>query len=554
MSDVSDPQQAIARLVAQYRRRLIARAAGLGLLAVGCWGVALWRVAGRVQDSRIVGAGAGLGVALCGWVWWLMRRQTRQSRQAVDTLDRQLRMDARLLTAAEFADRPVRPLLYDALLQDVGQTLAGASRRMPRVADWRTGLLALALLLAILWPMRPLPTLDQLARATPPSLTPPQPPPPEPAASESAPQSAGGGSQLQDQGGSGGQGASGSQSSSGSSGAGGESQRDQSDQSSSPRSQDGQGQGQSPSQQGGGQGAQSSAGQQADASNGQGQGQGQSGQSPSQGAGSGQGQQAGAGGQSADQSGSDPRGQSGQQEHAAGGQQPGSESGSGERSGAESEASQQASAKPGQQGQRDAAGQGQSAQGQSGQNQRMDAAAARRALEAAKQQQRGGGQGSQGQQAKPSAGEGAQAEALKQDIKQLLQELSGEVKDLQAQLTDRQQEVQAPGTSGGGELYGEREPSEAPEATKRRPVQLEVDTEGEAVKRPGSGLAEQAGEAGEAAPQLAPEDATLAPSRPQDTVGTTQRIPPEYRPVFERLSSKSGAPAASAGPSPSVKE
>ena len=149
------------------------------------------------------------------------------------------------------------------------------------------------------------------------------------------------------------------------------------------------------------------------------------------------------------------------------------------------------------------------------------------------------------QLAKLSQGTGAQhgssagQELLKADIQQLLTELSGELKQLQAQLdADAKQHDQpspAAGTSTDPQLYDAASQLENA-AGDRLPIQLDVDTQPTATKRRGGGVAEPSKEVADARPQQQPEDVALAEQGATEQGVARQAIPPEYQPVFERLS------------------
>ena len=136
------------------------------------------------------------------------------------------------------------------------------------------------------------------------------------------------------------------------------------------------------------------------------------------------------------------------------------------------------------------------------------------------------------------AGSSAQQELLKADIQQLLKELSTELKQMQAELEAAQRHDQAnpaPGTSTDPNLYGDS--AQAKQAAGNRlPVQLEVDTQPTASTRRGGGVGKPSTDVADALPQQQPEEATLSDVRTTETGVAPQSIPPEYRPVFERLS------------------
>lgn len=136
------------------------------------------------------------------------------------------------------------------------------------------------------------------------------------------------------------------------------------------------------------------------------------------------------------------------------------------------------------------------------------------------------------------AGSSAQQELLKADIQQLLKELSTELKQLQTELEAAQRQDHAnpaPGTSTDPNLSGDS--AQAKQAAGNRlPVQLEVDTQPTASTRRGGGVGKPSTEVADALPQQQLEEATLSDVRTTETGVAPQSIPPEYRPVFERLS------------------
>jgi len=126
---------------------------------------------------------------------------------------------------------------------------------------------------------------------------------------------------------------------------------------------------------------------------------------------------------------------------------------------------------------------------------------------------------------------------LKADIQQLLKELSGELKQLQAELEAKQsnQPNPMPGTTTDPQLYDAASQLEQA-AGSRLPLQLDVDTQPTATKRRGGGVGEPSNEVADALPQQQPEDVTLSDQAAQEQGAARHAIPPEYRPVFERLS------------------
>ncbi len=128
-------------------------------------------------------------------------------------------------------------------------------------------------------------------------------------------------------------------------------------------------------------------------------------------------------------------------------------------------------------------------------------------------------------------------ELTKVQIQQLLKELSGELKTLQEQLQAQQQMPQpAAGTSTDPNLY-DRAEALGPGKGKSVPIQLEVDEQASSKARRGGGVGQPSGQIASDGPQQQPEDAMLAERGADETGVNRQRIPPEYRPVFDQLSS-----------------
>ena len=139
-------------------------------------------------------------------------------------------------------------------------------------------------------------------------------------------------------------------------------------------------------------------------------------------------------------------------------------------------------------------------------------------------------------------------DALKGEIKQLLTQLSDELQSLQARVAEQplDRPHPPPGTSTDPQLYDDADLSPQADASQRRlPVQLRVDQQEVASRRPGGGVGEPSDEVGEASPQQLEEDAQLSADALEAEAITRHAIPPEYQPVFERLSSQ---PEESLGP------
>lgn len=154
---------------------------------------------------------------------------------------------------------------------------------------------------------------------------------------------------------------------------------------------------------------------------------------------------------------------------------------------------------------------------------------------AARREQGGGGEGqSPGDQ-----------QALKAEIQELLKEVSGELKELQAQLeaVAQQQSPPEPGTSSDPDLYESAMALERPQGPAL-PIQLPADTAQTASRRPGGGVGRPSGEVSRSLPQTKPEDAQLSDQPLEERSSARQTIPPEYRGVFERLRGARTSPSA----------
>ena len=132
-------------------------------------------------------------------------------------------------------------------------------------------------------------------------------------------------------------------------------------------------------------------------------------------------------------------------------------------------------------------------------------------------------------------------EALKGDIKQLLKQLTDELQALQARVEPQRLDLPHPtaGTSTDSQLYDDADLSPQADAAQRRlPVQLKVDRQAVSARRPGGGVGEPSDEVATTGPQQLEEDAQLSADAVEAETITRHAIPPEYQPVFERLSSQ----------------
>lgn len=174
-------------------------------------------------------------------------------------------------------------------------------------------------------------------------------------------------------------------------------------------------------------------------------------------------------------------------------------------------------------------------QPQQGQGQGQQSASSQQSQGSQAGQAQPGPQGQSKSSAQVQQAGGAQQDAMKADIQELLQELSGELQQMETQLARADNPNPAPGTAPGGELLGGAEP--LPEAGKHQvPIQLKTDDAPSTSPRTGGGVGEASGRIDRDAPKAEREETALsdAPSA-EDAAAARQPIPPEYRGAFERL-------------------
>ena len=124
----------------------------------------------------------------------------------------------------------------------------------------------------------------------------------------------------------------------------------------------------------------------------------------------------------------------------------------------------------------------------------------------------------------------------KADIQQLLKEVSGELKALQAQLdAASQQQMSQPGTGTDPNLYGAPEPVDRNPSGTPLPMSLGADTAPTKTPRPGTGVGSAAEHPDHEQPQAKPEAASLSDRPLDEAAGTRQPIPPTYQGIFDRL-------------------
>ena len=140
----------------------------------------------------------------------------------------------------------------------------------------------------------------------------------------------------------------------------------------------------------------------------------------------------------------------------------------------------------------------------------------------------------------PSGGGGqssADQAALRAEIHELLQEVSGELKQLQAQLAEAHGDTAPdPGTSTDPDLYEAPTPL-GPEAGdgSALPMSLGTDAAETRSTRPGGGVGEPSDVVSSDAPRAQAEDAQLSDTPLEERAAGRQVVPPEYREVFDRL-------------------
>ncbi|MBI3083829.1 MAG: hypothetical protein HYY90_05650 [Candidatus Omnitrophica bacterium] len=483
---MSDVALLLRQVTLRYRNALLAKAVLVSALGVGI----VWVLAGRLgamHRASLWSVGVPGIVAIIGLaslVWWL-RRHWISLRGAASHLDNALGLQQRLTTAAEFARHAPPPPLYSLLIEDTARRFSTERMRFPRLLDRTTALLAIALLLLLGWPGSahvPL-RLAQRPLTAPPTPPPPVEPPPE-FPRDNQPQqqqdpSAQRGSSSERQ-----QQPGSSETSQSSQSPQPSSPSSSSEQAGSQRQQAGQSRDQASSQEGGDQ------------------------------------QQ---GGNRASHPGEEREQQRGGADHQARSQErnaqsPASTEGdSADRRGEESGTSQGRS-------------EGDQAAHESGQRGASSPSSSQSSASLRDDVGREGSQSFGGQ------------EAMRADIQQLLKEVSGELKALQAKLAAAEPHAQPDaGTSTDPQLY--ESPMKLDRATGNAlPVQLQTDTAPTKTPRPGGGVGRPSGEVSDASPSVHPEEAQLSDEPREEAPTAHQPVPPEYRSVFDRLRQRDTQP------------
>jgi len=127
-------------------------------------------------------------------------------------------------------------------------------------------------------------------------------------------------------------------------------------------------------------------------------------------------------------------------------------------------------------------------------------------------------------------------EALKGEIQHLLKEVSGELKQLQAQLDSTKSTSQPDaGTGTDSQLYEAVPTPLDPSGHTPLAIQLQTDTAEVKTPRPGSGVGRPSRTASSDAPQTPAEAAQLSEAPLEESSSVRQTVPPEYIGVFDRL-------------------
>lgn len=506
MGELSTVVQQFTR---RYRAAHLRKAAGLAVLVLVGLGVLWWRLQfWRVQPVWRIGIVSGIGGSVLAILSWWLRRAWLSPRASAAHLDDTLGMEQRLITAEEFARQEHPPALYPLLVEDAARHCSMTNANFPRLLDRTSAALALVILFLLLLPRAGV-VLDRIA-SPPPARQPPNAPEPPNTPPD---------------------------------------QQGQQDRSRQPRSTSPQAASPQTGQQSQGANGASSQSSQTQSGGAQPSSGSQTGQASQQSTGSG-GQEGGASEQPGSSSqpqaqsssseqqrtGAQQRGESGQQ--SSGQAQQGAPSSSGETQ-APQAARQNGASQPrsGQQHSAQPAGseQQKAAASQSGSPQQAEGQA--QSKQGGTQQGKGSLQQSAAPQGQMRGGSGTgmgDQEAMKAEIQGLLKQVSGELKDLQAQLakTENLPKPEA-GTTTDPNLYEAPAPLE--QGSRGLPVQLRTDQAAVKTPRQAGGIGKVSTEASPSAPQVQPEQAELSSDPLEETSTTRQSVPPEYRGVFDRL-------------------
>ncbi len=133
------------------------------------------------------------------------------------------------------------------------------------------------------------------------------------------------------------------------------------------------------------------------------------------------------------------------------------------------------------------------------------------------------------------AGQGADQTALRTEIRQLLQQVSGELQQLQDQMAAQHPGPSTPGTSTDPQLYGAEKEIAPPGTGPSVPIELNADSHATVAPRPGGGTGPASSTASHASPLAQAEQASLSDQPLAETPTARQPVPPEYRSVFDQL-------------------
>ncbi len=164
------------------------------------------------------------------------------------------------------------------------------------------------------------------------------------------------------------------------------------------------------------------------------------------------------------------------------------------------------------------------------------------AAAAALAQAGGGGQRPAGGSSPGSLGN---QEALKAEIQGLLKDLSGELKQLEAQLEASKQVPPQAGTGTDPQLFGSGAGEELPTphgASTPVAIQLRTDVAETKSSRPGRGTAPPSGRVAEAPPSAQAESARLSDVPREELPVVRPAVPPVYRGLFDRLRTEAASP------------
>ena len=488
----------------RYRAAVLTRAMVRATLALGLVGALAWRLHALPMPLMYRRALPALlaGIAVLGAAWWA--RHHWMVRESVAAhLDRVLGLQQRLVTAAEFSSATETPTLYPLLVEDAAQRIRRGVVRFPTCWDRTTGVLAVALLLAWLWPsgghlfLRVVHRLQPAAQPPGASDSATPPPPSDERASGDHSSSATSSPAPNHQG--------------------------------ADHQPPSSGVGQSSPPSPGGSGAQSAHAP----SNGSGTSSQETPQSSSEGsASSAATPHRGSGSQPGGQGRGPMAGSMTAQEAAPRDRQPVVNQ---QQAGQPSPANPGASARPSPRGdgadvQRSDASQ--SAGAGRSRDDRATSSPEHARVSSAQASRESGGQ----QQAGGSGGRAtADQDALKGDIQKLLKEMSGELETLQGQLSElKNQPSPAPGSGTDAKLFGSPESFDHARGGVT-PIQLQTDGADVAAHRPGGGTGQPSGTAEAAAPTATPEAATLSEQPLEERSASRDVVPPEYRDVWDRL-------------------